>query len=149
MKVVEKPVPAATVLPIEAPMLLLDNILDWGGDWLEASVATRDSALFAEADGSVPAWLGLEYMAQAMGALAGIEALESGRPIIPGFLLGTRRYQAHCSSFPASTELIVTVREYLRDQGGMAVFDAQIQQGQDVLAEAQIKMTQGAGPQAS
>jgi len=98
------------------------------------------------AEGRVPAALSLEYMAQAMGALAGVEALEAGVPVEVGYLLGTQRYQALCTNFPANVELRVTVREHLRDPGGMAVFDARIQRGDSVLAEAQIKMIQSADP---
>ena len=39
------------------------------------------------------AWVGLEYMAQAIGAYAGYTARLRGEPVRIGYLLGTRRYE--------------------------------------------------------
>ena len=48
-----------------------------------------EAGLFVE-DGQVPAWVGIEYMAQAIAAWAGCRARAAGKPPQLGFLLGSR-----------------------------------------------------------
>ena len=80
------------LVPHRGPMCLLDDIVDYGEDWLRATVTPRPGATFAAADG-VPAWVGIEYMAQAASAFGGIEQVQRGeRPSI-GLLIGARYYR--------------------------------------------------------
>ena len=124
------------------PMLLLKSVVRWDERELEALVDPRDSQLFMDADGRIPAWVGIEYMAQAVGALAGIESLRNGQPVRLGFLLGTRRYHAELSHFDPAQELRVTVRELLRDETNLVLFNCEIQGGGQLLAHAEIKAIQ-------
>ena len=47
-----------------------DRILRWDQDGIEAELVVPEAGLFIE-DGAVPAWVGIEYMAQAIAAWAG------------------------------------------------------------------------------
>ncbi|WP_315982756.1 hypothetical protein [Aliamphritea spongicola] len=60
------------LVPHSGKMSLLDEIIDYGDEWLEASVRIHAGAMFAD-DKGVPAWVGLEYLAQAVGAYAGLQ----------------------------------------------------------------------------
>src|SRR5688500_11415783 len=81
------------LVPHPGAMCLLETIEDYGADWLRASVVTRRSSVFAQDEG-IPASLGIEYMAQAASAFAGIEQAQRGlRPSI-GLLIGSRYYRA-------------------------------------------------------
>lgn len=124
------------------PMLLLQSVLRWSESELEASVDPRDSHLFMDADGRIPAWVGIEYMAQAIGALAGIESRRAGHPVCLGFLLGTRRYQAYVSHFDPAQMLRVKVRELLRDETNLVLFACELFAGEQLLAHAEIKAIQ-------
>ncbi len=124
------------------PMLLLKSVLRWSESELEALVDPRDSHLFMDADGRIPAWVGIEYMAQAIGALAGIESRRAGQPVCLGFLLGTRRYHAELSHFDPVQELRVSVRELLRDETNLVLFKCEIHSGEQLLAHAEIKAIQ-------
>ena len=124
------------------PMLLLDSVLSWDDFGVEVSVNPQDSHLFTNADGTIPVWVGIEYMAQAISAFAGIDARTRGEPLCIGFLLGTRKYTAHVASFAAEQKLTVKVRELLRDETNLVLFDCQIYQGEQCLATAEVKAIQ-------
>lgn len=115
----------AELVPHSGTMSLLDEILDYGDDWLRAAVNIRPDTLFCE-DGAVPAWVGLEYMAQAIAAFAGMkEVLAGGKPQL-GFLVGTRRYSSNIDRFTTGTRLEIRVTRDLEAENGLSVFDCQI-----------------------
>jgi predicted hotdog family 3-hydroxylacyl-ACP dehydratase len=132
----------AELVPHKAPMLLLESIATWDLTGVDAVVNPRDSVLFADANGEIPAWVGIEYMAQAISALAGIEAKTRGEPVCIGFLLGTRKYSAQVASFKAEQKLLVKVRELLRDETNLVLFNCEIYAEDTLLASAEIKAIQ-------
>lgn len=137
----------AQVLPISGDIILLDTIRDWGDTWLEAQVTHEQPSLFSCADASVPIWVGLEYMAQAIGALAGIRNLRAGRGKRIGFLLGSHNYQSHSHRFEAGVPVIIRVDELFCDTDNLGVFNCKIS-ADILLAEASIKMLQPENPDA-
>ncbi|MFS2044934.1 hypothetical protein ACEN9Z_12955 [Stenotrophomonas geniculata] len=58
------------VVPHRQDMCLLQRITHWDQDTLEAELVVPEAGLFVE-NGEVPAWVGIEYMAQAIAAWAG------------------------------------------------------------------------------
>lgn len=130
------------LLPHAAPMILLDEVVGYDEASLAAGVAIREESLFLEGDG-VPAYVGLEYMAQACGAYAGALALDEGRDVGIGFLLGTRRYQAHVPAFRLGQRLRVTATVVYNDSQ-MGAFDCRIEIDGALAAEAQLKVYQPA-----
>ncbi len=132
----------AELVPHRAPMLLLESIVDWDLNGVDAVINPRDSSLFADTKGEVPAWVGIEYMAQAISALAGIEAKKRGEPVCIGFLLGTRKYHAQVASFKPEQKLLVKVRELLRDESNLVLFNCEIYAEEKLLASAEIKAIQ-------
>ncbi|MFB1010399.1 MAG: hotdog family protein [Thiopseudomonas sp.] len=117
--------PLAELLPHAGDMILLDSVEHWDEDSILARCRVRDS-LFSQPDGSWPAWLGIELMAQAVAAYAGLRAKSSGGQVQLGFLLGTRKYECAVSSFAAGAELEVSARRSLEDDSGMGVFECEI-----------------------
>src|SRR5450830_981789 len=79
----------AMLVPHAAPMLLLDRVLRVDAETLCAEVAIRPDSLFYGERG-IGAWVGIEYMAQAIAAYAGYHAQQRGEPVKIGFLLGAR-----------------------------------------------------------
>lgn len=124
------------------PMLLLKSVAGWSKGELEALVDPRDSQMFMDANGKLPSWVGIEYMAQAIGALAGIEARLANQPLSLGFLLGSRRYHAEQTHFSPEEELRVSVKELLRDETNLVLFKGEIHAGAKLLAHAEIKAIQ-------
>jgi ApeP dehydratase len=73
-------------------MILLDEVIGDDNYSLTAEVTITRDSVFLRSDG-VPGHVGVEYMAQACGAFAGVHALDSGQPVRIGLLLGTRNYR--------------------------------------------------------
>src|SRR5262245_61944349 len=96
--------PIRDLLPHSGRMVLLDQVLAIDGDGLSAGVELRNDSMFC-VNGAVGAWVGLEYMAQAIGAYAGYNARLRGEPIRIGYLLGTRRYDSNQPHFPVGSRL--------------------------------------------
>ena len=140
--------PLATLLPHAPPMLLLDRVLEHGEDWIlvETTIAA-DHPFFDPAAGGVPCHVGIELMAQACGAFAGLGSLAEGRPPALGFLLGTRMFTSSVARFMAGDRLTVRVAKLYLD-GEMGVFDCRINLGCALIASAQLTVYQPADPTA-
>ena len=91
-------------------------------------------------DGGVPAYVGIEYMAQAVACWAGCQARMRGLPPPLGFLLGTRRYASHVPMFTCGHVLRVEARRELMGDNGLGVFACRILQGDMELAAANISV---------
>src|SRR5262249_49194227 len=96
-------------------------------------------------DGGLPAHVGLELMAQAIAAYAGLRTHRAGAPIKPGFLLGTRRYRSDRDRFEPGERLQIEVRRSY-DDGEMANFDCVIRIAERCVAEARLNVYQPADP---
>jgi predicted hotdog family 3-hydroxylacyl-ACP dehydratase len=130
------------LLPHRAPMILLDEVLAHDADALTAVVEIGADTLFAEPEG-VPAYVGIEYMAQACGAFVGALARAAGQEPRIGYLLGTRNFEANVTWFRPRDRLVVTVTPVVRDEM-MGAFDCRIARGGEVLATAQLNVYQPA-----
>jgi predicted hotdog family 3-hydroxylacyl-ACP dehydratase len=115
----------AEVVPHSGRMLLIDEILDYSSSSLTACVTIRESSLFLTADHVVPAWVGVEYMAQAIAAWAGIQARLRGEPVKRGYLLGTRQYQSSKPAFTLGDTLTIVVNKQYHE-GELALFDCKV-----------------------
>jgi predicted hotdog family 3-hydroxylacyl-ACP dehydratase len=121
------------VLPHRPPMLLMDRIVSWDGSSLEGEVDIREDSPFGEAGLGVPRWVALEYMAQAVGALDGVRLRQAGRPVPPGYLLGTRRLDGTDGHFRPGATLRISVREVLQHANGLGVFACRLDDGERSL----------------
>ena len=87
------------------------------------------SELFRDAAGRVPAWVGLEYLAQCMAVYGSLVARAEGTAARFGPFIGGRRLQLRVDAFPARSQVLrVTVR-HLRGERGLVAFDGRIQAG--------------------
>ena len=118
-------IPVAEVVPHDPPMVLLDRVLTFDESTLSAEVTIRPDSRFCDGE-EVPGWVGLEYMAQAVAAHAGIEARKRGEPPSIGYRLGTRSYRSEVSAFPVGTTLTVHV-ESLYVEIGLGAFACRIE----------------------
>jgi predicted hotdog family 3-hydroxylacyl-ACP dehydratase len=120
-------------------MSLLDEIVESEGDRLVARLTVRDDGLFNDPalQGAVPAWVGVEYLAQAAAAHLGVEQRRNGQPPRVGFLLGTRLYTSNVAAFVPGTVLTVSVERSVLAQSGMAAYDGRLE-GEGIVATASI-----------
>jgi 3-oxoacyl-[acyl-carrier-protein] synthase-1 len=126
-----------SLLPHSGTMVLLDRVVSIEGDALCAEVGIRPDSLFCGADG-VGAWVGIEYMAQAVAAHAGYAARLRGEPVKIGFLLGSRRYECTRPTFTLGSILHVHVKNMLQSDNGLASFECRIGIQGDQVATATI-----------
>jgi predicted hotdog family 3-hydroxylacyl-ACP dehydratase len=126
------------LVPHRGAMCLLDSIDEYGVDWLRASVVTRRSSLFAQDEG-MPAWMGIEYMAQAAAAFGGIEQVQRGEKPSIGLLIGSRYYRAVQTFIPFDTRLDVLATIAMRDADDFAAYDCTVSANGEVLAQCTLK----------
>lgn len=125
------PFPAvAELIPHARGMLLLERVVEHGPKHAVCTANTAGSELFRDADGWVPAWVGLEYLAQCMAVHGSLSARAAGRPPRFGPFLGGRRIELRVDRFPPDRVLWVTVR-HLRGERGLVAFQGRIQDGAD------------------
>lgn len=115
----------AGLVPHADSMILLDRMIAVDEESLTAEVVITPSSMFFDGQ-TVGAWVGIEYMAQAIAAFAGYQALQEGGAVKVGFLLGSRRYQAHCASFALGSVLHIYVRRILQSENGLGAFECTI-----------------------
>ena len=131
--------PIAELLPHAGNMILLDEVLSFDEERVETRLVVGNDGLFNQADGSLPAWLGVELMAQTIAAYAGCHARQAGVPVELGFLLGTRHFQCNVECFPLGSELRISALRSLQDDNGMGVFECHIS-GPGITAEARLNV---------
>lgn len=132
--------PIELLLPHQHPMILLDEVIAYDAQSIRARVKITPSSVFFGPDG-VPAYVGIEYMAQTCGAYAGAHAQDKGQPVRVGFLLGTRRYDCRLPYFCLGDELVVSATAIYKDDE-MGSFDCKIEVNGLVAATAQLTVYQ-------
>lgn len=119
---------AAAYLPHDAPMVLLDRVLSVSDESACCEVTVGEGVLapFLTSQGDLPAWFGIEIIAQTIGVWAGWHGrqVDDEKPS-PGMLLGSRGYRCEAAEFPAGSTLTVTVTLLMRDEK-IGSFDGQI-----------------------
>jgi predicted hotdog family 3-hydroxylacyl-ACP dehydratase len=134
--------PIDAIIPHRGTMLLLDAVCACSDESLSAEASVRADAWYADAQGAMPAWIGIELMAQAIAAHVGLLSMRAGEAARPGVLLGTRRFTALRDAFAAGAPLRVSVNELLRSDEGHGAYGCTIEQDGVLCAEATIKVYQ-------
>lgn len=131
--------PLAELLPHAGDMILIDQVLSFDEEQIHTRVTVKPGGLFNRDDGSLPAWVGIELMAQSVAAYAGCRARQKGEAVELGFLLGTRKYECNVEHFPAGAELTIHGLRSLEDDNGMGVFECHLT-GDGILASARLNV---------
>lgn len=134
-------IPVAELVPHSPPMVLLDRILHYDGTSLSAEIDISAASRFHDpgVDG-VPAWIGIEYMAQAISALSGLRSRERNVPVKLGLLLGSRKVLLHEKVLQSGERYTVTVRQLIWDPSGLANFEGQVFHADRLCVEARINV---------
>ena len=127
------------LVPHRGPMCLLDRVVDAGDEYFVAEVTLRDGGLFDDGQG-VGAWVGIEYMAQAIAAWAGLRARARGGLPKIGLLLGTRNYTSAVSRFTSGMCLTVAIRREFLADNGMGQFNCTISNGDQELVKVALNV---------
>jgi len=109
-------IPVAELLPHGREAIVIDAIVEHSAIRSIAVAHVSERSVYWQ-DSGVPAWAGIEYMAQTIAAHAGLEARARGEPPAIGFVIGTRAYSTSVEEFPNGSRLTVTVEPELIDAG--------------------------------
>ncbi|SQH74242.1 Thioester dehydrase [Shewanella benthica] len=133
----------ADVIPHRDPMILIDRLISHETDSLLTQVDISELSPYFDAElKGVPNYVGIEYMAQSIAALAGVEAKSRGDIIRVGFLLGTRKLQMHIADYRLGESYQTRVSRLYQEESGLAVFDCQIFHRQTLVATANVNVFQ-------
>ena len=110
--------PLAELLPHAGDMILIDQVLSFDEEQIHTRATVKPGGLFNRPDGSLPAWVGIELMAQSVAAYAGCRARQKG---------------------PAGAELRIHGLRSLEDDNGMGVFECHLT-GDGIQATARLNV---------
>lgn len=134
-----------SVVPHRGTLLLVDRVLDWDEESIRTELRVRHDDPFGTDEG-IPAWVGLEYMAQTIAAWAGCRARAAGRAPRIGFLLGTRRYECAVAHFAAGSTLQVEARCEMLGDNGLGMFACRLLDGDQEIAVANVSVFEPPDP---
>lgn len=129
------------VVPHKKTMSLLDEILEKGKESLKAKVTINENSLFLT-DGKIPAYIGIEYMAQSIAAFSGSQERSKGGEAKLGFLVGTRKYDSTVSCFLQNTDLIIDVEREFQAVNGLGVFNCTISDDSGIIVTCVLNVFQ-------
>jgi predicted hotdog family 3-hydroxylacyl-ACP dehydratase len=121
-------------------MVLLSRVLHHQQDRTVCAVEINEQALFRDPAGNVPAWVGIEYMAQCVAAHGGLTRRSTGEAPRVGFLLGSRRVVFHVPRFRPGQTLEATVLHVWGREGNLSSFDCTLKDAATgaLLAEGRL-----------
>lgn len=132
--------PIEDILPHRGTMLLLDRVLAFDAESASTEYTPRRDTWYADANGDMPAWIGIELMAQTSAAQIGLQQHSAGAPPRQGVLLGTRHYAAKRPTFAAGEALLIRAVLVFRDESGLGAYDCSILAGGEEVASATLKI---------
>lgn len=133
-------VPIDEVLPHRGTMRLVEEIVAFDDEWVRVATRVSPQAWYADGDGAMSAWIGIELMAQAIAVHVGLLARRTGGCARPGVLLGTSRYETRVDTFAAGVRLVVEAKLLLRGDEGHGAYDCCIELDGQRMAQAVVKV---------
>jgi predicted hotdog family 3-hydroxylacyl-ACP dehydratase len=118
--------PLAELLPHAGDMILIDEVVAFDEEQIHTRLTVTPGRLFNLANGAMPAWVGVELMAQSVAAYAGCQARVRGEAVELGFLLGSRKFECNVEQFAAGSLLQIHALRSLQDDNGMGVFECRL-----------------------
>ncbi|MEI7614070.1 MAG: hotdog family protein [Betaproteobacteria bacterium] len=133
--------PIEELIPHRGSMLLLDRVVEFDGEKAVAEYRPLRDAWYADANGNMPAWIGIELMAQTVAVHVTLSKKRDG--ILPkmGVLLGTRSFCSSLASFDTGRVLRIRVTMVLQDTvSGLGAYQCSIELDDIPLAMAVLKV---------
>jgi predicted hotdog family 3-hydroxylacyl-ACP dehydratase len=135
--------PVAELVPHEAPMILVDELVEWSPTHARVRAQVRRGGPFVT-DGQLPATILLEYMAQAVAVANGMNARASGRSDslgMPGIgvLLGVRELNLEIDAVTIGDLLDIHVAHRYSDDA-LASYDCEVRRAGQTLASGAVNV---------
>lgn len=134
-------------LPHEAPMVMLETVHLAAADQVICSVkVSKEGVLapFLDSQGNLPAWFGLEIMAQTVGVSGGWQAAKltkSDAAPAMGMLLGTQAFKVSSASFKLGT-LLTCEAQLLQTNGQLSSYSCSLKDKEQELGSARVNVWQ-------
>lgn len=126
------------LLPHSGPMVLLDAMTSWARGEAECRLRVREHGSFV-VDGRVESVVMLEYMAQAVAACLGYEALLGGGAVRVGMVIGCKRFDTQVDALRSGDELVVQVRS-IQGNDTLSHFDCRVLREAATVATAVLTL---------
>lgn len=133
--------PVVDLLPHDLPMILVDEVLSFEGPLAVVEATIREGQPWVR-EGRVPATFCIEYMAQAVGCYAGLNARSRGNEVKIGFLLGTRELTLEADYLYVGDRLTVSAKHVFGDEK-LGSFECEIRRGDERMATATLNVFRG------
>lgn len=130
--------PIAEFLPHRGPMVLLDAMTRWAEGEAECSLRVRETARFV-VEGRVESAVTIEYMAQAVAACLGYEAVLNGGAVRSGMIIACKTFTAHADALQVGDELRVHVRR-IRGSDTLSHFEGSVHRGDALYSQAVLTL---------
>ena len=104
-----------SIMPHRDRMLLLTKVNEY--DFKEESIEaeyhiTEDCLFYDSAAAGVPAWVGFEFIAQAVSAFMGIKTRARGEPVKIGFILSVSQVRIGLPFFKTGNTIVIKAKEF-------------------------------------
>jgi predicted hotdog family 3-hydroxylacyl-ACP dehydratase len=133
------------LLPHKEPMILISRVT---GHNIEARSLTAEvditpkTMFFDASKKQVPVWVGIEYMAQSIGALSGLyQQQQNSGPAKIGFIIGSKNYQCFTPGFKEGATLTIKVEQLFSDSE-LSSFDCKIMHLSTILSQTELNVFQ-------
>jgi predicted hotdog family 3-hydroxylacyl-ACP dehydratase len=132
--------PIEELLPHRGTMLLLDRITNFDTETIYSEYTPRAHAWYCDERGHMPAWIGIELMAQTIAAQVGLVKRSQAAPPKQGVLLGTRSYAATQPFFMVGQTLCIQSTLIFLDDSGLGAYECSICVNDLEVASATLKV---------
>lgn len=129
-------IPVERLVKHRRKMLLIERIISHTDLTIHAQATITPESTFLKGD-HVPAWIGIEYAAQAVAALSGLRFLDQDEENKVGLLLSCRRYKCTRPRFMLGDILDIDAREEFND-GQMGAYNCTISIGKEEVATVSL-----------
>jgi predicted hotdog family 3-hydroxylacyl-ACP dehydratase len=130
--------PIEELLPHSGPMVLLDALTHWTKGSAQCRLRVRDCAPFVVA-GHVESVVTLEYMAQAVAACLGYEALLGGGAVRVGMVIACKRFEAFAAQLCVGDELAIHV-QCIQGNDTLSHFDCKVLRAGELFASSVLTL---------
>jgi predicted hotdog family 3-hydroxylacyl-ACP dehydratase len=132
--------PIEDLIPHRGTMLMLDRAISFDREAATSEYVPLGNAWYADAQGNMPAWIGIELMAQTIAVHVSLLKRSEGKLPAPGALVGTRRYTATTPVFTANEPLRIEAKVVYNDASGLGAYDCVISSAGQAVANATLKV---------
>lgn len=123
-------------LPHSDKMILIDEILEFGNDFIYTKTTIRTNNAFLDSN-IFYTYKGIEIMAQSLGAFKGLHANDD---FTIGFLLGAREFEIFIPHLQIGNEIITHSKISMQDESGFGVWDSKMFVNNKLVAKASLSV---------